>query len=102
MYIMSRKKIKKSTVREPVQVYMDRHDRDLLEELARKTGASRAELLRQGLRHLAEHLLEERAPGSSLSEVVASLGENPELPTDLTARLDQYLFGSSAEKPRTN
>jgi len=34
-------------VREPVQVYLDQKDRDLLEQVARTKGWSRAEVLRR-------------------------------------------------------
>jgi len=80
-------------VREPVQVYLDRHDRDLLEELARETGLSRAELIRRGLRKLAGEELAARRPGSSLEVLAGSLGEGP---SDLSTRLDDYLYGEEA------
>ncbi len=44
-------------VREPVQVYLDPADRDLLEEVVRATGLSRAEILRRGLRRMADDAL---------------------------------------------
>jgi transposase-like protein len=82
-------------VREPVQVYLDPSDRDLLEELARRTGLARAELLRRGLRQLGERLLGDRAPGWSLDALTGALGEAPDLPTDLAARHDEYLYGAA-------
>ncbi len=85
--------------REPVQVYLDRPDRDLLEELARKTGLSRAELLRRGLRQLAHRLLETQAPGWSLDTLTGALGDDPALPSDLAARHDEYLYGKTG-RPR--
>ncbi|MEX1051754.1 MAG: CopG family transcriptional regulator, partial [Gemmatimonadales bacterium] len=43
-------------VKEPVQVYLDKADRVLLDRLAEEQGLSRAEVLRRGIRHLAsEH-----------------------------------------------
>jgi hypothetical protein len=59
------KKSKRSTpkVREPVQVYLDENDRSLLEEVAREVGTSRAEVLRRGLRRIADQVLVERARG---------------------------------------
>jgi hypothetical protein len=86
-------------LREPVQVYLDRPDRDLLEELARRTGLSRAELLRRGLRQLADRLLDTQAPGWSLDALTGVLGDDPSLPTDLAARHDEYLYGAVG-KPR--
>ncbi len=80
-------------VRDPVQVYLDRDDRDLLEVVARSTGLSRAEVLRRGLRRLAEQVLVERKPGHSLEGLVGALGDHPSLPADLAERHDQYLYG---------
>jgi hypothetical protein len=80
-------------VREPVQVYLDRSDRDLLDTLADQTGLSKAELLRRGLRQLGSRVLTERAPGWSLDELSGALGEDPTLPGDLAAHHDEYLYG---------
>src|SRR5213080_4562988 len=63
-------------VREPVQVYLDEVDRSLLEELAGRTGLPRAELLRRGLRRIADEVLTERAPGWSFDRVVGVLGDD--------------------------
>lgn len=82
-------------VREPVQVYLDRADRELLEQVATRTGLSRAEILRRGLRRVAEDLLTEREPGSSFEHLVGALGDDPSLPTDLAARHDEYLYGEA-------
>ncbi len=70
----------KSRAREPVQVYLDPPDRLLLEQVAQKTGLTRAEVLRRGLRRLAERTLAERAPGWSMETLVGSLHnvENPQ------------------------
>ncbi len=80
-------------VREPVQVYLDAGDRDLLEDLARRTGLSKAELLRRGLRQLGVRQLAEQAPGWSLEALTASLGDSADLPSDLAAHHDTYLYG---------
>ncbi len=84
-------------VREPVQVYLDRSDRALLEELSRRTGLPRAELLRRGLRRLADGELAERAPGWSFDRLVGALGSDAEIPADLAARHDDYLYGPSGD-----
>ena len=86
-------------VREPVQVYLDRSDRALLEELSHQTGLPRAELLRRGLRRLADTELGVRAPGHSFDRLVGALGNAPELPTDLAARHDEYLYGDLGDAP---
>lgn len=41
-------------VRHPVQVYLEPADRDLLEQVVRATGLSRAAVLRRGLRRMAD------------------------------------------------
>jgi hypothetical protein len=83
----------KRKVREPVQVYLDRADRSLLEELAEQTGLSRSEILRRGLRRVAREFLEDREPGAAFERLIGALGDNPSLPTDLAARHDAYLYG---------
>lgn len=85
-------------VREPVQVYLDGPDRQLLENLARRTGLPRAELLRRGLRRLAQGTLEERAPGWSLDVLIGVLGDDPAVPADLSVRHDEYLYGGGNER----
>jgi len=82
-------------VREPVQVYLDPQDRELLEVLAARTGLPRTEVLRRGLRQLADHVLADRAPGWSLGDLAGALGDDPDLPTDLAARHDAYLYGKA-------
>jgi hypothetical protein len=86
-------------VKEPVQVYLDRSDRDLLEQLARQTGLSRAEVLRRGLRQYgSEKLTKPRR--SALESIIGIMGDDPSIPTDLSVRHDYYLYGSPAQKHR--
>jgi hypothetical protein len=81
-------------VREPVQVYLDPDDKTLLEEVARKTGLSQAEVLRRGVRRLSADLLAESRPGASLDTLIGALGTDPSVPADLAARHDDYLYGN--------
>jgi len=83
-------------VREQLQIYLDAPDKALLEELVRATGLPRTELFRRGLRGLAQAALGERAPGWSLERLVGSLGEGPDLPADLAAHHDDYLYAPHA------
>ena len=85
-------------VREPVQVYLDPADRELLNRLAARTGLSRAELLRRGVRQLAERELTDRPPGWSLERLRGALGNDPDLPRDLSARHDFYLYAAPHRK----
>lgn len=84
---------KRDKVREPFQVYLDGADRSLLEEVAERTGLSRAEILRRGLRRVARELLEEDEPGAAFERLIGALGDDPSLPSDLAARHDAYLYG---------
>lgn len=75
-------------VREPIQAYLDGADRALLEEVARRTGLARAEILRRGLRAFAQQALAERRPGASLDALIGAI---PDAPEDLAERHDAYL-----------
>ena len=86
------KRVRGSRVREPVQVYLDPADRALLEKVARRTGLPRAEILRRGLRSVAERLLADRAPGWSLDLLIGVLGDDPAVPRDLAEQHDEYLY----------
>jgi hypothetical protein len=79
-------------VREQLQIYLDPPDKALLEDLVRATGLPRTELFRRGLRGLAQTTLGGRAPGWSLDRLVGSLGDGPDLPDDLAAHHDDYLY----------
>jgi hypothetical protein len=81
----------KAKVREAVMVYLDAHDRALLERLARKTGLPRTELLRRGLRHVADQELSSEAPGSAFEYLLETASDKS--PTDLSERADDYLYG---------
>ncbi len=85
-------------VQEPVQVYLDQTDRELLEQVVRATGLSRAEILRRGLRRVADDALTERAPGWSLDRLVGAMGGAADLPTDLAECHDEYLYGSQKDR----
>ena len=91
-------------VREPVQVYMEPDDKALLDQLAEETSLSRAELLRRGLRRIAADLQTARAPGRSLDQLIGALGDAPDIPADLSARHEEYLYpASNADgEPRGN
>lgn len=84
-------------VREPVQVYLEPDDKTLLEELARRTSLSQAEILRRGLRRISADLLESVRPGASLDALIGALGTSTDLPSDLAERHDEYLYPSQNE-----
>ena len=82
----------KTRAREQVMVYLDARDRALLERVAKKTGLSRTELLRRGLRHVANAELADEQPGSAFEYLIAS-GVEDSGPPDVSARPDDYLYG---------
>jgi len=79
-------------VREPIQVYLDQPDKALLEELAEHTGLPKAELLRRGIRKLAEGELTHRRPGAALDRLTGVLDAVKNVPRDLAACHDEYLY----------
>jgi hypothetical protein len=87
---------KADRVREPVQVYLDGPDLDLLERLGAQTGDTKAELLRRGLRALAVRVLTDKPPGWSFELLVGAMGDDPSIPTDLSERHDEYLYAPAA------
>jgi hypothetical protein len=87
-------------VREPVQVYLDERDRALLEQLAERTALPRAELLRLGLRRLSDEMLAAARPGASLDVLIGALDGASDVPEDLAARHDEYLYAEPDARPR--
>jgi hypothetical protein len=87
----SKKRREPDRVREPVQVYLDRQDRDLLEQLVESTGLPRTELIRRGLRALAADTLVSQPPGTSMESLIGSFGDTPDIPADLSERHDFYI-----------
>ncbi len=79
-------------VREPVQVYLDQPDRALLDSIAHAEGIPRTEVLRYALRQYGQRTVAEQAPGASLDALIGALDEVAELPTDYSARHDEYLY----------
>jgi hypothetical protein len=81
---------KSGRVREPIQVYLDAPDRKLLDAMSERTGLPRTELLRRGLRRLADGVLTEKKPGWSFDVLIGALGDDE--PSDLSVRHDEYLY----------
>ena len=77
----------KPAVREPIQVYLDRDERALLDRLAKEQGLSRAEVLRRGIRSFAAHESGARSP---MLEFMKSI-TGDDWPPDLAERHDDYL-----------
>jgi hypothetical protein len=84
-------------VREQVVVYLDARDRALLESMTGKTGLSKTELFRRGLRRLADDTLGAKGPGSSLRYLVSTASDDG-FPADVAGRADYYLYGGGYQK----
>ena len=74
-------------VREPIQVYLTADERALLDQAARDTGLSRAEILRRGLRSFMAHEASQAGPMLSFLDSVAGR----DLPADLGECHDEHL-----------
>ncbi len=96
---MTKRPKPRDRVKEPVQLYLDRPDKTLLEEVAERSGLSQAEVLRRGLRLLAAELLEGDGPGSSVEVLIGALAGVPGVPPDLSARHDDYLYAPDEPGP---
>ena len=74
-------------VREPLQVYLGRDERAMLDRLAKETGLARAEILRRGILSFAR----EQAPATSpMLEFLRSI-RGDDWPEDIGERHDDYL-----------
>lgn len=95
-----RRKAATDRVKEPVQLYLDRRDKSLLEDLAQRTGLSQAEVLRRGLRRVAGDLRADAQAGGSVEILIGALEGVPGVPADLSARHDDYLY--DFDEPRSS
>lgn len=93
---MAHKPEQRAAVREPIQVYLTRHERALLDRVAEKSGLSRAEVLRNGLRRYSAEVLAESHPVLEFLEEM-SAGWATATPTDVAARHDDYLAAGYAK-----
>jgi hypothetical protein len=88
---------KRKGVREPIQVYLTEHDRELLDRVAKTSGLSRAEILRRGLRRVGADVLGESHPVLALLDEMAAANWPAKMPTDIAQRHDHYLADEYAE-----
>lgn len=84
------KKPEPKSVREPVQVYLDASDREVLDRAADASGLPRAEVLRRGLRRFAAELLADESPALSFLERAADQARG-DTPSDAAERHDELL-----------
>ena len=97
------KKKKNAVVREPVQVYLTQTDRAMLDNVAKKSGLSRAEVLRRGLRRFGAEVLEEDNPVLTFLDEMTKAEWPRDMPDDVAERHDHYLALSyrGADEPDT-
>ena len=77
-------------VKEPIQVYLDRDDRAILDRASAAAGLSRAEVLRRGLRSFAAQ--ERRiGPVEQFMRKLAAADWPADTPSDLGLNHDKYL-----------
>jgi hypothetical protein len=89
---------KPTRVGEPVQVYLNDRDRELLDELAERSDLARSEVLRVALRRLAADLPGATRVGAALPTLVGVLDSATDVPADLAGRHDEYLY-AARERP---
>ncbi|HWH52359.1 MAG TPA: hypothetical protein VN651_12510 [Gemmatimonadaceae bacterium] len=83
-------------IREQAVVYLGQRDRELLENLAAKTGLSRTELFRRGLWALAAQAFGARE-ASAFDHLLAE-SDQVNGPADLSTRADDYLYGAASDE----
>lgn len=84
------------SVREPIQVYLDRSERAELDRLATKLGVSRAEVLRRGIQAVAG--AQARSVYDAMDRLIGT--DFPGAPIDLAERHDDYLAGETTKGRR--
>jgi hypothetical protein len=85
---MGKRRRPPASVREPIQVYLDRGERARLDRLAQQLGVSRAEVLRQALERFDHG--ETSAFYDGFAPLVGAFS-NARAPTDLALRHKHYL-----------
>ena len=78
-------------VKEPVQVYLDRGDRAILDRVSAEAGLSRAEVLRRGLRSFAAQQQGGEGPMMRFMRKMAASEWPADTPSDLGLNHDKYL-----------
>src|SRR4051812_26863633 len=88
------------SVREPVQVYLTGPDRILLDQVASKTGLSRAEVLRRGVRRMAAEALGENSPMLAFIREQAESEWPSDVPSDAAERHDEHLAATTPKRAK--
>ena len=82
-------------VREPVQVYLDRTDQEILDELTAQLETSKSEVLRHGLSALKRELADpQQHPALKLIGIAGDPADRPDPPDvgyDVAVEHDRYL-----------
>ena len=84
---MAGSKKKPMMVREPIQIYLDRTERQQLDGLAKELDVSRGEVLRRGLEALRRS--KPKSFYAAFEPLIGSM-DGPDVPTDLSRNFKQY------------
>lgn|SRR5574341_683891 len=84
-------------VREPLQVYLSPAEREQLDRLAERTGLSRAEVLRRGIKSFAAEV---QGVDSPMLRWIEKYGD-ADVPADLGSRHDDYLYEAYSDNHDT-
>lgn len=77
-------------VREPIQVYLAREDRALLDSVAKVSGLSRAEVLRRGIRAVSGELMGDEHPALKFMQEMHALMADDDRPLQPPMSDDEY------------
>lgn len=91
---MAARKKKPMMVREPIQIYLDRAERQQLDGLAKELDVSRGEVLRRGLEALRAS--KPKTFYEAFEPLIGSM-DSPDLPTDLSKNFKKY-YADDLEK----
>jgi len=92
---MAGRRKKPMMVREPIQIYLDRAERQQLDVLARELDVSRGEVLRRGLEALRNS--KPKNFYEAFEPLIGSM-DGPDLPTDLSRNFKKYYVEALEKK----
>jgi len=97
-YDHEKRKKRPARVAEPVQVYLDRADRERLERLAARLDTTKSDVLRQGLAALEATTRRSRQPDADLAPLPTFRGKGlqPGVDLDDTASLIDLMDGHAS------
>ncbi len=98
---MAKSSRRPAAVSEPIQVYLTREDRSMLDRAAAAAGLSRAEVLRLGLRSFSARILADAHPVEKFLDRMAAASWRADTPNDAGVRHDELLTERPTRRPRS-